>query len=86
MHALMSRDLIGIAGAGLIDGRGRELLAVSPKGKSVRPFLARFVRCEGVSVSDARLQGSAAWTMHFSQCTAVRARHLAINKIGRAVV
>lgn len=64
---------VGIEGAGTIDGRGRELLAARPKGNSARPFLVRFVRCEGVSVKAVHLQGPAAWTMHFFQSADVRA-------------
>ena len=55
---------IAIIGAGLIDGRGKELLAARPKGNSARPFLMRFVRCEGVSLKGVHLQGPAAWTTH----------------------
>jgi polygalacturonase len=73
---------VGIEGAGLIDGRGKELLAARPKGNNARPFLIRFVRSDGVRVSGVRLQGPAAWTMHFSQCRNVQADRVTINSRG----
>jgi polygalacturonase len=73
---------VGIEGTGTIDGRGKELLAARPKGNSARPFLVRFVRCAGVTVKDAHLQGPAAWTMHFFQSRDVAAERVKIVSLG----
>jgi len=70
---------IGITGAGVIDGQGRELLAAVNKDRNKRPFLARFVRCRGVSMSGVRLESPAAWTVHFFQCRTVTADGVTIN-------
>jgi polygalacturonase len=75
---------VGLAGDGLIDGRGKELLAARPNGNSARPFLARFVHCNGVSVERVHLQQPAAWTMHFSQCSNVTATRVTIDSRGLA--
>jgi polygalacturonase len=73
---------VAVTGAGLIDGRGKELLAARPKGNSARPFLMRFVRCEGVSLNGVHLQGPAAWTTHFFQCKNVIAERVSITSRG----
>lgn len=75
---------VGVVGGGVIDGRGKELLASRPKGQNARPFLMRFVRCEGVSLKGIRLQGPAAWTTHFFQCQNVAVEHVAIASRGLA--
>ena len=72
----------GIAGGGTIDGRGKELLAARPKGNSVRPFLIRFVRCDGVQVGGVHLQSPAAWTAHFSQSRNVALDRVKITSLG----
>jgi polygalacturonase len=72
----------GIEGAGTIDGRGKELLAARPKGNSVRPFLIRFVRCDGIKVSDVQLRSPAAWTAHFSQSRNVAVDRVKITSLG----
>ena len=79
--AVRAKNIV-IEGGGVIDGRGKELLASRPKGVNARPFLARFVGCDGVSVRGVYLQGPAAWTMHFSQCKNVRAEHVVIHSRG----
>jgi len=73
---------VGIEGAGTIDGRGKELLAARPKGNSARPFLIRFVRCDGVTVKDSNLKSPAAWTMHFFQSRNVNAERVKIVSLG----
>jgi polygalacturonase len=72
----------GIEGTGVIDGRGKELLTARPKGNNVRPFLIRFVRCDGVKVSDVQLQSPAAWTAHFSQSRNVAMDRVKITSLG----
>jgi polygalacturonase len=73
---------VGIEGAGTIDGRGKELLAARPKGNSARPFLIRFVRCDGVTIKDSNLKSPAAWTMHFFQSQNVSAERVKIVSLG----
>jgi polygalacturonase len=73
---------IAIKGGGVIDGRGKELLAARPKGSGARPFLIRFVRCDGVSLEGVHLRGPAAWTTHFFQCKNVTAEHVTIASRG----
>lgn len=75
---------VGIKGKGLIDGRGKELLAARPAGNNARPFLMRFVRCDGVSLEGVHLQGPAAWTTHFFQCKNVSAQQVTIASRGLA--
>jgi polygalacturonase len=69
---------------GVIDGRGKELLAARPKGNNARPFLMRFVRCGGVALTGVQLQGPAAWTTHFFQCKNVVAERVNIASRGLA--
>jgi polygalacturonase len=75
---------VSIVGAGVIDGRGKELLAARPKGNNARPFLMRFVRCDQVSLNGIHLQGPAAWTTHFFQCKNVSAEQVTIASRGLA--
>jgi polygalacturonase len=72
----------GIEGAGTIDGRGKELLAARPQGNNVRPFVIRFVRCDGVNVSGVNLKSPAAWTAHFSQSRNVVVDGVKITSLG----
>jgi polygalacturonase len=70
----VDRKNVGIEGPGTIDGRGKEVLAArGTADRSKRPFLARFLRCSGVSLKDVQLQQSAAWCTHFFQCRDVAA-------------
>jgi polygalacturonase len=65
---------IGLSGKGTIDGRGtREHF------KNPRPFLVRFVRCDGVTVDGVTLQNPAAWTVHCFECEDVRISRVRIN-------
>jgi hypothetical protein len=73
---------VAIVGAGLIDGRGKELLAARPSDNHARPFLLRFLRCDGVTLNGIRVQGSAAWTAHFFQCKSVTAEQVSITSRG----
>jgi polygalacturonase len=71
---------VAIEGPGVIDGRGRDVLAArGPADKSKRPFLARFLRCTGVSLSGVQLQQAAAWCVHFFQCRDVHAERVRIT-------
>lgn len=74
---------VGLEGAGAIDGRGLALKAAQAK-YTIRPFLVRWVRCDGVSVQDVQLRNSGAWTMHFFQSQNARAHHVTIRSLGLA--
>lgn len=70
----------GISGKGKINGNGKLLL--EKNGRSKRPFLVRFVRCSNVIVSDVKMEGPAAWTMHFFECKKVRTERVVIRSRG----
>jgi polygalacturonase len=71
---------VGVEGAGVIDGQGKEVLAaLKPGERNRRPFLMRFVRCSNVTLKDVRLRQSAVWTVHLSQCHNVSVERLNIN-------
>jgi polygalacturonase len=68
-HALIVADgvtNVGVTGAGLIDGRGRELKA-RQKNFTVRPLLMRWLHCTNVAVKDVHLTNPGAWTLNFFQ-------------------
>ena len=56
---------IGLEGEGVINGRGTSLAMPDGSRMTLRPFLLRIVRCEGVVVKNITLINSAAWTTHF---------------------
>jgi polygalacturonase len=58
---------VGIGGEGMIDGQGDSLQKQELEGQRMRPFLVRWVRCDGVKVSGVKLTKSAMWCMHISQ-------------------
>lgn len=70
----------GITGKGTINGNGKRLL--EKNGRNKRPFLVRFVRCTNVTVADVRLEGPAAWTLHFFGCSNVSAERVVIRSRG----
>ena len=57
---------VGVEGAGMIDGRGRELKATQSR-YTVRPFLMRWLHCTNVTVRDVHLTNPGAWTLNFFQ-------------------
>lgn len=68
-HALIVADEaknVGLVGAGLIDGRGREVKEAQ-KTWTVRPMLIRWLRCQGITVRNVRLTNPGAWTLNFFQ-------------------
>ncbi len=77
--AAVSARHVGIEGAGKIDGQGKALVAkLRAAGKTARPFLIRWIKCQEVDVSDVRLEQSAMWVMHVYQCKDVRVDSVAI--------
>ena len=69
---------VAIEGPGNIDGQGKTL-AASQKPYAVRPFLIRWIRCDGVSLSGVTLQNPGAWTNHFFQSRNVAVNHVTIR-------
>lgn len=74
IYAEDARD-IAISGEGLIDGQG----AAFSGEYLVRPYMLRFVSCEGVSLEDVTLRNGAMWTVHFLACDRVYARGVTIR-------
>ncbi|MBC8054705.1 MAG: glycoside hydrolase family 28 protein [Sphingobacteriaceae bacterium] len=72
----------GIEGKGIIDGQGKQVLAAN--GKSKRPFLIRFVRCNNISITGLNLRASCAWTMHIFRCKNVKVQGVTIFSRGLA--
>ncbi len=62
---------IALSGEGVIDGQGAAF-QVSTKKKPDRyrdrPYLIRFTRCVGVTVSDLTMRNSAMWMQHYLDC------------------
>lgn len=67
-------DNCGLAGSGLIDGRGAGL-----KGK--RYWNLRFVHCKRLSISDVSLKDSPIWCTHFVECVDVKIQGIRIDSI-----
>ncbi|MFI3289942.1 MAG: glycosyl hydrolase family 28 protein [Rikenellaceae bacterium] len=78
---------IGIVGNGTIDGEGAYFRANQNRARmreagateeqiekyaTVRPFLLRFVRSEGVTLKGVNLRNPAAWTCHLFQCKSIK--------------
>jgi hypothetical protein len=77
---------VGIEGEGIIDGQGKAV-ADRQGGKASevwgrRPFLVRMVQCDGVSLKDANLRMSAAWTTNLFQCKNVTIENIKIESRG----
>jgi len=62
---------IALSGEGVIDGQGAAF-QVNTKKKPDRyrnrPYLIRFTRCKGVTVSDLTMRNSAMWMQHYLAC------------------
>jgi hypothetical protein len=85
MVAAVDAKNVGIAGNGVINGRGKEIAAAMPfkgEGWGGRPFLVRFVRSNHVKVSDVKLFYAAAWTANFFQCNYLTIERLKITSYG----
>jgi len=75
---------VGIAGPGIIDGRGAMLQAPGGTGPSAKPFLLLCLRSTAVSIEGISLVNSSAWTMHVFQCSDVTISHIRIRSLGLA--
>lgn len=74
IYAEGARD-IAISGEGVIDGQG----AAFSGEYLVRPYMLRFVSCEGVALEDVTLRDGAMWTVHFLACDRVYVRGVTIR-------
>jgi hypothetical protein len=83
---------IGIEGEGSIDGQGAKLKEehiktdTRPEGQrwGRRPFLLRFVRCNGLTVTGVTLNYAAAWTSHYFQSRNILIENIKIVSVGVA--
>lgn len=75
---------VGIAGTGIIDGRGARLQASGGKYPSAKPFLLLCLRSAVVSVEGVSLINSSACTMHVFQSSDVTVSHIRIRSLGLA--
>ncbi|MDE6061130.1 MAG: right-handed parallel beta-helix repeat-containing protein, partial [Duncaniella sp.] len=83
---------VAITGEGTIDGQGSALKErhikedTRPEGQrwGMRPFLLRWVRCEGVTVTNVTLKFAGAWTSHYFRCNDVRIDSVTIRSFGVA--
>ncbi len=64
---------VGITGRGVVDGRGSQLAASWP---GHRPFLCRWMACDGVSVTGVTFTDPGTWVQHFFRC-----RHVGIDRV-----
>lgn len=83
---------VSLTGEGVIDGQGSQLKQrhikedTRPEGQrwGVRPFLLRWVRCEGVEVRNVTLKFAGAWTSHYFRCKDVTIDSVTIRSFGVA--
>ena len=83
---------VALEGEGVIDGQGSALkerhikVDTRPEGQrwGLRPFLLRWVRCEGVRVEGVTLKYAGAWTSHYFQCRNVNIHNVTIRSFGVA--
>lgn len=66
---------VALTGEGAIDGQG----AAFEGEYLVRPYMVRFVSCEGVTLEGLTLRDGAMWTVHFLACDRVYARGVTIR-------
>jgi polygalacturonase len=66
---------IAVSGEGAIDGQG----AAFSGEYLVRPYMLRFVSCEGVSLEDVTLRDGPMWTVHVLACDRVYVRGITIR-------
>jgi polygalacturonase len=72
---------VGIEGEGTIDGQSPQLKA-KQNPYLMRPFLVRWVRCQGVTINGIRLTNPGAWTLNFYQTKNVVIENLTIRSRG----
>ena len=83
---------VSVTGHGVIDGQGSALKERHIKEDKrpererwgMRPFLLRWVRCEGVNVKNVTLKFAGAWTSHYFRCNDVTIDSITIRSYGVA--
>lgn len=83
---------VSLTGEGTIDGQGSALkerhIAEDPRPEGqrwgMRPFLLRWVRCNGVTVQGVTLKYAGAWTSHYFGCENVNISNVTIRSFGVA--
>lgn len=83
---------VSITGEGTIDGQGSALKErhikedTRPESQrwGMRPFLLRWVRCQGVTVKNVTLKFAGAWTSHYFRCSDVTIDSVTIRSFGVA--
>lgn len=83
---------VAITGRGVIDGQGRAIKErhikedTRPEGQrwGLRPFLLRWVRCQGINVRNVTLKFAGAWTSHYFRCNDVTIDSVTIRSFGVA--
>lgn len=63
---------IGLAGGGVVDGRGEGIQAECTSADCIRYKIIHFVRCRNVLLTGVLLKDSAFWHTHLTECDEVR--------------
>lgn len=82
MLAAVDAKNVAVEGEGTIHGNGKAVAAAKSfkgEGWGFRPFLVRFVRCDGVRLSGVTLRDAASWTTNFFHCKNVSAERVTID-------
>jgi polygalacturonase len=75
---------VSVTGPGIIDGNGRDPAFSRTYPQKNRPFVARFVECENLTIRDVAMEESANWTCHLLGCYEVTVDGLKIRNSVRA--
>ena len=75
---------ISVTGHGIIDGNGRDPAFSRTYPQKNRPFVARFVECNNLTIRDVSMLESANWTCHLLGCDQVMVDGLKIRNSVRA--
>ncbi len=75
---------VSVTGLGIIDGNGRDPAFSRTYPQKNRPFVARFVECENLTIRNVSMLESANWTCHLLGCDQVTVDGLKIRNSVRA--
>jgi len=75
---------VSITGTGIIDGQGRAKSFARVRPQTGRPYLARFIQCEDLTIRDVSMLEAANWTCHLLGCKRVLVDGLKIRNTARA--
>jgi polygalacturonase len=82
MLAAVDAKNVGVTGKGTVNGNGKAVAAAKSfkgEGWGFRPFLVRFVRCDGVTLDGVTLRDAGSWTTNFFQSANIVAKHVTID-------